>query len=240
MQFYKDTFFRDEVDDDGNNIQLPVTNLVHPSRNGKVIINYPWYNGEADGYVEKYITLWNHLRHEVWAFVRTDNFPVENVDYSRKAIWQIAALIEFILISSEQVAGVNEEELEIYLMWFSAWAWAVAAISDSYSQVSKILLMAPAAWNVWIDPIRRWLSWYTWECYIATWENDEVVWWDAWGIFSEIAQSASVVHNLTIPNCNHQFHGETNGRIMSSLALRAFHPELPFEVTEDRGIKLYD
>ena len=240
MWFYKAPFHRCEVDNDDNKVILPVTNLIHPSSNGKVVINYPWYNWEADGFVGKYVTLWNHLRDKVWAFVRTDNFPVNNIDYSRKALWQIRSIVDYTLENSEDVAGVPKDDLEIYLMWFSAWAWAMAAISSFYAQVSKILLMAPAWWNVWAWPIQEWLSQYTWECYIATWEDDDVVWRNAWDYFSEVAQNASLVENVTIPDCDHQFRWERNGKIMSSLTLRAFDSQLPFIVTENKWIKLYD
>jgi hypothetical protein len=57
--------------------------------------------------------------------------------------------------------------------------------------------------------------------------------------FQEMANSASSVQVCMVPDCDHQFRGEVNGRIMSSAPLWAFTDEVA-RPEPSMGIKLYD
>jgi len=128
----------------------------------------------------------------------------------------------------------------LYLLWFSAWAWLMSAISSSYTQIKKILLIALGYKKVWIDPIKEWLSEFEWECYVAIWANDETVWLETWDYFAYMANRAKLIESILIENCDHQFRWSKNWKILSHLAISAFSDDIPFEISEKKGIKLYD
>ncbi len=228
---YADSFEREP--------SLPVELRIHPHTNGIIVINYPGFNGDVDGFANKYGKLGNFLQRNLGAAVRTDNPRFEGVDYSQSVQDHLRAVIDYTLVHSVEISGKSPQETELYLMGNSAGAGAVSAVANEYPQVKKILLIAPAG-NAGGDAITHGLGRYKGECSIIVGENDEVVGPEAGALFASLATAASIVRSAVIPKCDHQFRGDINARIMSAAPLWAFRGlegQLP---NPEDGIDLYD
>jgi len=144
-------------------------------------------------------------------------------------------MIEYSLTNSKKIANCKNPKL--YLMGFSAGASTIAAVSAEYSEVEKILLMAPSG-DAGLDNCRKNLAKFSGEVYIAIGDKDDVVGTEAGKIFYDLVKAASKKELVIIPNCDHQFRGEINGKIMSVAPLWAFAQNKTFPSPDD-GIVLY-
>jgi len=162
------------------------------------------------------------------------DFP--NLPYPKGMIDNFRFVLDYCLSNGRELSG--KEDPSLYLMGFSAGASTIAAVSGDYPSVKKILLMAPSG-DAGQEAVERGLGKFTGEVYIAVGENDEVVGLRAGKIFYDLATSAKVRKLEIIPNCNHQFFGETNSRIMSKAPLWAFAGDTTFPSPKG-GKKLYD
>jgi hypothetical protein len=190
----------------GKEFKNPVELAIHPNDSRKIIINVPGYNGDIDGYAEKYKKLANLLQDQnVGAVVRTGNFFRDKYlpDYN------LRTALEYSQDNALEICG--KENPEIMLMGFSAGASAIAAVACEYPQVSKILLQAPSGDMPTVKNLRK----FTGEVVIVNGEDDEVVGSGAGPLFYSFAESAKKRELFMIPDCDHQFRGEKNGRIMS-------------------------
>lgn len=215
--------------------------LVHSNDSGIIIINYPGFNGDINGYNNKYQKIADMLcERGIGAVARTSNLQVSGVDYSESVKDALRSTIEYAL--QNRIAICGSDAPTIYLMGISAGASAVAAVAHEYVHldwgVEKILLIAPSG-DAGLDSIKTGLINYTREVYITVGANDEVVGVSTPGRFSRLAISASVNRFVIVPNCDHQFRGEVNGRILSKAPLWAFAGDETFPSPEG-GIKLYD
>lgn len=211
--------------------------IIHPSTRGKMIINYPGLNGDIDGFNAKYRTLGDFLSkdQDLGAFVRIANMVDPARDYAQSVIDDLRAVIRHCLQHSARICGSATPEL--YLMGFSAGAGAVAAVASEFPEIKKILLVAPAG-NAEYAQIVRGLATYSGEIFCAVGENDQVVGPDAADYFSNLAPLATVNKVAVIPNCDHQFRGETNGKVMSALPLWSFAGTIA-EPASEHGTTLY-
>lgn len=211
--------------------------IIHRNQSGVIIINYPGYNGDVDGYNNKYKKIADFLdEKEIGAVVRTSNHIQTGVDYPQSARSFLRQTVDYALQNSQAICGLDQPRL--YFVGVSAGAGAVAAVAHEYPQVEKTLLIAPAA-NVGVDIIQTGLSRYSGELYIVVGEKDEVVGMEAGQFFSTMAVKARVNKLVIVPNCDHQFRGAINGRILSKAYLWALVGDNTFP-SPDGGIKLYD
>ncbi|HCW32109.1 MAG: hypothetical protein UT36_C0002G0005 [Candidatus Peregrinibacteria bacterium GW2011_GWF2_39_17] len=245
---YDASFRRKAISDDpslqdgrfvGQEFPLSVKLTVHPSDNGIIVINYPGALGDIDGYNNKYATLGNHVQQNVGAVIRTDNPVYAGFKYDVSVREHLKVVIDYALKNAVEISGVKTDDVVIYLVGFSAGSSAIAAVAHEYPQVKKILLMAPSG-DAGQEAITEGLRKYTGECHIVIGENDEVVGKDAGSFFASLATGASVVRSVVIPNCDHQFRGERNGRIMSAAPLWAFSDPDSENPSPEKGVKLYD
>ena len=134
----------------------------------------------------------------------------------------------------------DDESADIMLMGFSAGASAIASVSSFYIDIPKILLFAPSG-DAGKKPVEEGLKSYWGEVYIVVGERDDVVGPEVGQIFYDLATRASHRELFMIPNCDHQFKGEVNGRIMSQAPFYAFATgDKPAFPDPNSGIKLYD
>lgn len=77
------------------------------------------------------------------------------------------------------------------------------------------------------------------EVYIAVGEDDECVGREAGDYFLGLATGASKKTLVVIPNCDHQFQGSINGKIMSKAPFWAFADDESFPSPEG-GVILYE
>ena len=97
--------------------------------------------------------------------------------------------------------------------------------------------MAPSG-DAGKEEVERGLGKFTGEVYIIVGDKDEVVGPQAGQTFYDLATAAKLRKLEVITNCNHQFFGETNGKIMSKAPLWAFVGDSTFP-SPDGGKKLY-
>jgi len=245
---YDDSFQRRAIVDDkdaeegkyhGQEFPVPVKFVVHPNDNGVIVINYPGHSIGADGYNNKYVNIAGHVQQNIGAVVRTDNTARHGFLYEVSVCQHLRAVIDHALQNSVQISGAKTDDVVIYLVGFSGGASAVAAVAHEYPQVKKILLLAPSG-DAGEEVVTNGLRQYRGECHIVIGANDEVVGQDAAVRFASLATAASVVRSAVIQNCDHQFRGERNGRILSAAPVWAFSDLDSDSPSPEQGIKLYD
>ena len=210
---------------------------IHSTSSEKIIVNYPGYNGDIDGWENKYITLGDYIQERnLSSFVRTSNLDLMYLNFGQSTRNNLRQVVDYSIENSEEICGSADPEM--YLMGFSAGAGAIAAIAHEFDQVRKILLMAPAG-NAGRKAITKGLQKFTGEVYISVGKNDLVVGPNSGQVFYDMATSASLRKLVMIPNCDHQFRGEVNGKIMSKAPFWAFAGDKTFPSPKG-GIKLYD
>lgn len=213
---------------------VPVHLAIHPNPSKRIIINVPGTRGEIDGYADKYKILAHHIQTEgLAAVVRTGNdftgLPEDinlNValTYAKRHAWEIC----------------GEPNPEILLMGFSAGASAIAATAHQHPEVTRILLGAPARSMRGIN-VREGIRRFTGEVYIIIGDNDDNVKTESGQIMYDWAKMASHRELFVLPDCDHQFRGEKNGRIISQAPFYAFGKGKKPAFPDPRGgIKLYD
>lgn len=216
-------------------LSVPVQLAIHPNLSRRIILNVPGYAGVIDGYANKYKTLGHHIQsQELAAVVRTGNplgqgYPTDinlnaALEYTESHAWEIC----------------GEPNPEIMLMGFSAGASAIAARAYEHLNVSTILLFAPSG-NMNRDLVKEGLARFTGDVYVVVGAQDEVVGAEAGPLFYSLATGARQRELHMLLNCDHQFTGEANGRIISEAPFYAFsRGEKPNFPDPFGGIKLYD
>jgi predicted esterase len=150
-------------------VKLPI--IIHPKNSGIIIINYPGFNGEINGYNNKYRTLAKLMQERIGAVIQSGNQYHEMLDYKESVKDDLRAVIEYSLENAENICQTKIPT--IYLVGFSAGASAIAAVAHEYPAVSKILLISPSA-DAGFESLQKGLSEYTGEVYILSGSNDDV------------------------------------------------------------------
>jgi hypothetical protein len=231
-----------QTDELGNKLEEPksydylIDVGILKGNTNKVIINYPGAGGTLEGYEDKYLKLAYLMQERIGSVVLMNNVRVPTSEYHNILRTNLEDVIDYCIANSVSLFGVSDPE--IYLMGFSNGAGAVAAVAHKYTQISKILLLAPA-FGAGVKEVSEGLSEFKNEVYIAIGKNDINVGYKSGETFKGLAKSASLVELVVIPDCDHQFRGETNGRILSKAPLWAFVGDKTFP-SPDGGLKLYD
>jgi hypothetical protein len=223
---------------DGKNINKDIPAIIHHgNKNGVVIINYPGANGHIDGYENKYEKLANFLTGKnLGTVIRLGNHPIPGIDWETSTQEVLQHTIDHALENSVELAGTNTPT--IYLMGASAGASAIAAVCSLYDEVKKVLLIAPSADAGW-EAMENGLFNYTNELYITAGEDDIFIGMHIAPLCHKVAVNAAKVELITIPNCDHQFRGQENGKIFSKAPLWAFSEDITYP-SSDGGVVLYD
>lgn len=211
---------------------LPIK--IHSNNSGHIIINYPGAEGDIDGYNRKYETLAIHIQYTgLAAIVRSGNPFVPIHGWTMN----LRELINYCLENPKKICGADKPEM--WLMGFSAGAGAIGLIAWEYPEITKILLAAPAN-GVGEEKLLAGLNKFAGEAYIIVGDHDEVVSIDDCQQMFDALSNAKHREFIVIPNCDHQFRGEENGRILSQAPFYAFDtgkkPNFP---DPKAGIKLY-
>lgn len=209
--------------------------IIHPHGNGKIIVNYPGAEGSTDGYNGKYKTLAEYIVSQSLAsVVRLPNPHTFGFGWDMNLRHALAHIHE----NSKSICNSNDPD--IFLMGFSAGAGVIASLAWEYPTVKKILLLEPAP-KVGEKGVIDGLCQYKGELYVVVGSGDEALGPEVGNKIIKAAINASKKEIFVIPNCDHQFRGETNGRIMSHAPFYAFsdNPEITFPDPKG-GIKLYD
>ncbi len=209
---------------------------IHPYSNGIIVVNYPGITGDIDGYNNKYGKQADFVQEKgIGTVVRMGNPYFDELSYPEGMIDNFRFVLDHCLANGAELS--EKQNPTLYLMGFSAGASTIAAVAGDYSAVKKILLMAPSG-DAGKEEVEKGLGKFTGEVYITVGDKDEVVGPQAGQTFYDLATAAKVRKLEVIPNCNHQFFGEVNGKIMSKAPLWAFAGDTTFP-SPDGGKKLY-
>ena len=202
-----------------------------------IIINYPGYSGDIDGYHNKYRTLAHLIRRQkVGAVIQMGNHYRHGFVYEKSVVADLRTTIEYALANAGSMCSAAEPDL--CLMGFSAGAGAIAVVAADYLQIKKILLVAPSV-DAGKSAIEEGFPRFQGEVYIAIGEDDECVGKEAGDYFLKLATGATKKALVVIPNCDHQFQGWRNGKIMSKAPFWAFAGDQTFP-SPDGGTVLYE
>ena len=194
------------------------------------IINIPGYQSDVNGFNNKYVKLADHLvnRH-LLQVVRMPNVTrPEGGLYAEGLLADVGEVYEWV---RKNCGG------PIYLMGFSAGGFAAAVVAAENPDVEKILLMEPSASGRLLGEFpREKLSQYRGEVYIVI--GDTGVGYQVAELYQKAFSKAARVELHVIQNCDHQFKGEKNGKILSKAPLWAFAGDPTFP-SPDGGIELY-
>ncbi len=208
---------------------------VHPFNNGKIVINYPGADGSINGYNDKYIKIANYLiEQEIGSVVRIPN--ISSLGFG----WDInlRETLTYVLDNAKEICGSNKPE--IYLMGTSAGAGAIAMTAWEYPEVTKILLVEPAiifSGEHGVEGIRE----YKGEVTIVVGKGSNALGKEIGDKFFDYFINAKNKEIIEIENCDHQFMGEINGRILSQAPIYAFKDGEKIKFPNPNGgIKLYE
>jgi alpha/beta superfamily hydrolase len=219
----------------GHKEKLNLELAIHPFGNGRVIVNYPGAEGSIDGYSNKYVTLAEYIvAKNLAAVVRLGNPYISGLGWDVN----LREALAYVLKNSESICQFKTPE--IYLMGFSAGARAIASLAWEYPEVKRILLMEPA--TLVQDSLEQAsLVKFKGEVCIVVGTGSEALGEDVGKKFYDNAKSASKREIFVIADCDHQFRGEKNGRIISQAPFYAFCDDSkPAFPDNNGGIKLYD
>ncbi|HEX9110750.1 MAG TPA: hypothetical protein VF845_04685 [Terriglobales bacterium] len=202
-----------------------------------IIVNCPGYQADIDGYQGKYRILADLIRRRgLGAVIRMDNQYRYGFLYEKSVVADLKATIDYALANAESICSTREPEL--YLMGSSAGAGAIAIVAADYPQIKKVLLLAPGV-DAGKTAIEEAFGKFRGEVHIAVGENDECVGKEAGEYFLGLATGASKKTLVVIPNCDHQFQGLVNGKIISKAPFWAFADDQSFPSPEG-GVILYE
>ncbi len=218
---------------------IPIELAIHPNLSHRVVINAPGVLGDIQGYADKYKKLATHIQsQDLAAVMRTTGWNPYNGEGSPDV--PLRAALQYTRGHAWEISG--DPKPEVMLMGFSSGSSAIAGIAHEFPEVTKILLYAPSG-DMGQEVVSQGLRDFHGEVYIVIGAQDEVVGAEAGQLFYDLATGASHKELFTIPDCGHQFRGETNGRIISQAPFFAFaadatdrSPQFP---DPNGGIKLY-
>ncbi len=201
-----------------NSLEIKVA--IHPHKNGIIVVNYPGLNEDLDGPDNRYIKQANQIqKRSIGTFVRIGNSRIYRLPYPQSMIDNLKYLLDYCLSNGKQLSGNSNPKL--YLKGFSAGASTIATILPNYSQIEKILLIAPSE-DAGIQEMRTGLKQFKGEVYITVGDKDKTVGPNAGSFLYSSASSAKIRKLVTIKNCDHNFTGETNSKIFDKATFWAF------------------
>ncbi len=232
----------------GQTVPYEVPFLAFPTTSGKLIIQAPGAGEMKEGAWNRYVGLGEYLQARNIATLVSFNPPVPDAQFKypdepysyRDASWNrisvesMAHAVEHCLSRVGELCGA--EEPEVYLAGFSAGGSVAVAVAPLFPQIRKILLVSAYDSVGWffLHGLRR----YTGEVYIA-YAKDDVPAVVLAMTLPSLTRSASAIHARGVPNCDHSFSGETNGKFLSQAYLWAFAGDETFPSPEG-GARLYD
>jgi len=209
-------------------VTIPLT--LHPSCSNAILINSPGLGCSKDGENAQFKKIARHLqRSRIASVIRYQSslgdFAFNKINMEALLMDNLRAVVNYALNEAQSICGSDEPEL--FLAGHSAGASASATVAFEYPCISKMLLIAPSA-DIDPDIIRRGLSNYSGELYITLGEKDYVISPEVAHNFAEWATKAKSKKVVPIPDCDHDFSGEINGKILCEAYLWAFNGKLGY------------
>jgi hypothetical protein len=231
----------------GQIVPYEVPFIAFPTTSGKLIVQAPGTSEVKEGTRNRYVRLGEHLQGRGLATLVSFNpprpdaqfkYPHEPYSY-RDASWNriyvesMAHVVEHCVKNGAALCGTAEPE--VYLAGFSSGGSVAGAVAPFFPAIRKILLVSAydSVDQFFLAGLRR----YTGEIYVAYGEQDAPAAVLAM-MMPALARGASAVHARAVPDCDHHFTGEVNGRILGKAYLWAFAGDDTFP-SPDGGVLLY-
>jgi len=209
---------------------------IHPLDNGIIIANCAGGLEDLDGRNDRYKKIGKFVQEKgIGTFVRIGNDLSSNPPWPTCVLDDYRYLVDYCKQNGEHLSG--ERNPKIFLMGYSAGAGIATIVGEEFS-AEKMLLIAPGI-DCGRKKIQKGLEKYTREVYIVIGENDHTVGTQTGRTFYKWAIKASKRELREIPQCTHDFEGETNSKILSKAPLFAFTGDETFPSPEG-GITMYD
>jgi dienelactone hydrolase len=232
----------------GQKVPYEVPFIAFPTTSGKLLIQAPGAGEAKEGAWNRYVRLGEYLQARNIASLVSFNPPwpdaqgkypdepysYQDASWNRILVEGMMHLVEHCLTKAEALCGTKEPE--VYLAGFSAGGSVAVAVAPLFGRVKKILLLSAYDSVGWffLHGVRR----YAGEVYVAYAEGDTPAVAMAMTLPS-LARRASAVHARGVPDCDHGFSGETNGKVLSKAYLWALAGDESFPSPEG-GVRLYD
>ena len=232
----------------GQTVPYEVPFIAFPTASGKLLIQAPGAGEVKEGAWNRYVRLGEYLQDRNIASLVSFNPPwpdaqgkypdepysYQDASWNRIFVEGMAHLVENCLTEAEPLCGTKEPE--VYLAGFSAGGSVAVAVAPLFGRIKKVLLVSAYDSVGWffLHGLRR----YTGEVYVAYAEGDVPAVALAMTIQS-LARRAGAVHARGVPNCDHGFSGETNGKVLGKAYLWALAGDESFPSPEG-GVRLYD
>ena len=232
-------FFGQRVD-----YEVPIT--AYPCESGVIIVNSPGAGEAKDGGRGRYVKVARHLQERGVGAMVTYGPPLpdaqgkfESEPYSyRDASWNLISVesichaIDYALENAVELCGSSDPV--VHLSGFSAGGSVCGAVAYRYPSVKSLLFMS--AYDSVAEYFYEGIRQFTGEVYLTYGIQDPLAGFMAYFLrFS--APLLNGLHVRGIPDCDHGFRGDTNGRILSKAYLWAFAGDTTFPSPEG-GIPL--
>ena len=124
----------------GVTIDCDLAVAIHPADSSVILLTIPGVDGTLDGYENKYITIAEAAQQKFGAaVVRIENPFITSFHWESN----VRRILEFINNNTQAIAKTDDVELRI--MAHSAGASVIAQIAWEYPNISRLLLINPAA-----------------------------------------------------------------------------------------------
>jgi len=204
---------------------------IHSHSAAHIIVNYPGASRDVDGNHGRYKAIAAELQDKhLSPMVRANNPFIRNVDYPSMLRDNLRFILDYVLEHAEEICGNPRPFL--YLMGHSAGASAIGAIASEYSQLKKMLLLAPSL-DAGKEEIRKGLENYAGEMYVVIGMDDKVVLPIQSRFFPHAARTASVKRFVTLWHCDHDFSGARNYDLLRKAPLWAYFESNDFPNEDD-------
>lgn len=200
-------------------ISITIDAVIHPSSNGIILVHYPGFRETPDGPDSRYLQAATILQKSIGAVVRLNNHDHAALTYAQSCQDDLRAALQY--TTRHALSICDSSKPTIYLMGYSAGASAAAAVAHEFSEIKRLLLIAPTG-DAGREAVTRGLSHYKGELYIAQANEDRLIPPHKRNVFFDLATQTNSKDVISIPYCDHNFHGEENSALWPAIAEWAF------------------
>tara|TARA_Y100000590_G_scaffold45437_2_gene48274 strand:+ start:45735 stop:46499 length:765 start_codon:yes stop_codon:yes gene_type:complete len=238
---HTDTYF-------GNELEFEVPVFVYPSQSDTIIIQAPGAGQVLSGRHNAYQKLGQHLSaSNLCAYVSHNapqpdaqwKFPDEpysfqDTSWNKLAVESLEHTIDYTIKNAISICRTNTPK--IILAGFSAGGSSCGAVAYKYPEIEKILLVS--SYDSVGDYFYEGIGNFTGRLFVTYGSSDGIAKFLAYSL-SFLANSSKEIYVEEIPNCDHGFRGEENGKILSNAYKWVLETKNSFPSPAD-GIFLYN
>ena len=215
----------------GERVPYVVPVSAYPTDSNIIIVVSPGSGELKDGRNDRWMKLARHFQEQQLGSLVTYNAPrpdgqvqlpweaysYKGASWNRLLLESLSHAIEFSLERSREICGTDTPTL--YLAGFSSGASAVGAVAFQYPEVKRILLLS--AYDSVGDCFYDGVAQFPGDVYLAYGSEDSIAGFLAY-VLALGPMAANSFRVKQVPNCDHRFSGETNGKLVTKAFYWAF------------------